>query len=228
VSAPGFIRGRNEPVGIEALAARIKEFGGEGRILVAISGPPGVGKSTFAGTLCDLLTATHPGAAAIVAMDGFHFDDRVLDPRGWRARKGAPHTFDVGGLRAMLGRLKANTENEIAVPVFDRKIEIARAGAALIVQSCPVILVEGNYLALNAAPWRDLAEFFDVTVRLEAPLAEIRRRLVERWHRHGLSDGAAKEKISENDLPNAKTVLENALPTDFVVTTVGPPSGMAP
>ncbi|MBL9061149.1 MAG: hypothetical protein JNL31_01195, partial [Tabrizicola sp.] len=41
-------------------------------------------------------------------------------------------TFDVGGLYHTLQRMRARDEAEVAVPVFDRKIEIARAGARLI------------------------------------------------------------------------------------------------
>ena len=61
--------------------------------------------------------------------EGIWEEDRVLIERGLRARKGAPETFDVLGLLHMLDRLKRNQEDEIAVPVFDRDLEISRAGA---------------------------------------------------------------------------------------------------
>jgi pantothenate kinase len=82
-------------------------------------------------------------------MDGYHFDDAVLNERGMRARKGAPETFDVGGLGHMLRRLKLNDEDEVAVPVFDRAIEISRAAARLISKTVSTIIVEGNYLLLD-------------------------------------------------------------------------------
>src|SRR5690606_11329337 len=72
-------------------AAIFKRAGKERRLVVAIAGPPGAGKSTLSAALHGLLPE---GSAEVVAMDGFHFDDAILDRRGLRARKGAPETFD--------------------------------------------------------------------------------------------------------------------------------------
>jgi pantothenate kinase len=74
-----------------------------------------------------------------------------------RPRKGAPDTFDVGGLRHTLLRLKSGEEDHVAVPIFDRQLEIARAGARLIAKATRIIAVEGNYLLLRRAPWSDLS-----------------------------------------------------------------------
>ena len=38
-------------------------------------------------------------SAAVVPMDGFHYDDAVLTAKGLRQRKGAPETFDYRRLR---------------------------------------------------------------------------------------------------------------------------------
>ncbi len=134
---------------LEGLAARLSGQPGAGRRLVAIAGPPGAGKSTVARHLEKRLNAARPGSANVLEMDGYHYDDGLLQQLGRAARKGAPDTFDVGGLAHMLTRLRRNDEGPIAVPVFDRKIEIARAGAVLIPADVSVILVEGNYLLLS-------------------------------------------------------------------------------
>ncbi|MEX1336333.1 MAG: nucleoside/nucleotide kinase family protein, partial [Candidatus Limnocylindrales bacterium] len=68
-----------------------------GRQVIAIAGAPASGKSTIASRLNDRLNEVAPGSTALLPMDGYHFDDEMLVPRGWRPRKGAPHTFDVGG-----------------------------------------------------------------------------------------------------------------------------------
>ncbi|MBL9064212.1 MAG: nucleoside/nucleotide kinase family protein, partial [Tabrizicola sp.] len=102
------------------------------RVIAALAGAPGSGKSTLADKLVGKLNGRQPGLAAVLPMDGYHYDDLYLVPAGLRPRKGAPMTFDVGGLYHTLQRMRARDEAEVAVPVFDRKIEIARAGARLI------------------------------------------------------------------------------------------------
>ena len=68
--------------------------------------------------------------------------------------KGAPNTFDVGGIEIMLKRLLSNEEKEIAIPIFDRNIDISRNSAFIISQSVKHIIFEGNYLLLNEEPWK--------------------------------------------------------------------------
>src|SRR5580693_1119176 len=102
-------------------------------------------------------------------MDGYHYDDPVLIERGLRACKGSPDTFDVFGLLHMLDRLKHNQEDEIAVPVFDRDLEISRAGARLISRSVRALIVEGNYLLLDQYPWSGLHAMFDIMLQSMPP-----------------------------------------------------------
>lgn len=190
---------------------------GERRIL-AVAGAPGSGKSTLAEGLVAAIEERRPGTAAILPMDGFHFDDEVLVPRGWRPRKGAPHTFDVGGFAALLARLRANAEDEIAVPRFDRDLEIARAGARIVPRSVRLIVAEGNYLLLDAAPWSDLRAAFDRSAFLDVPMDDLTRRLTSRWEGYGLGGAAMVEKMEGNDLPNARTVITKSAPADVAVT----------
>ncbi|RFC63037.1 nucleoside triphosphate hydrolase [Fulvimarina endophytica] len=185
------------------------------RHIVAIAGAPGSGKSTFAEMVCERLNDEMPGASAILPMDGFHFDDRVLEARGDRPRKGAPHTFDVGGLRSTLERLKRREEDVVAVPVFDRSIEIARAGARLIEREVPIILVEGNYLLLDEPRWAVLREFFDLTAFLDVPEATLRERLTDRWLGFGLEGETLRAKLEGNDLPNVATVVRRSIDPDY-------------
>ena len=205
----------SQPITIDALCNRLLTQPGAQRYLTAIAGAPGSGKSTLAEKLADALNADTPGSAAVLPMDGYHYDDSVLNDRGWRPRKGAPHTFDVSGFSHMLTRMRANQEPEIAVPVFDRSIEIARAGARLIPQSVRHIIVEGNYLLLNQPPWDGLAAQFDLTVFLEVPLAELERRLKARWS--DLKGDDLITKMEGNDLPNARLVATQSKPADLVV-----------
>ena len=61
-----------------------------GRRLTAIARPPASGKSTAAEALAAILNRVEPRSAAVVPMDGFHYDDRVLIARGLRAKEGRP------------------------------------------------------------------------------------------------------------------------------------------
>ena len=99
--------------------AAIARAGDSRRFVVALAGPPGVGKSTLSESLVAEFARRGEGAA-IVPMDGFHFDNAVLEARGTLARKGAPFTFDADGYAALLRRLRREPERDIAVPVFDR------------------------------------------------------------------------------------------------------------
>lgn len=100
-----------------------------GRQVMAIAGAPGAGKSTLVERLADALKGQ---PVAILPMDGFHYDDAVLHAMGRRPWKGAPDTFDVGGLRSVLLRLRDGAEGAVAVPVFDRDLEISRGSARII------------------------------------------------------------------------------------------------
>lgn len=187
------------------------------RTITAIAGAPGSGKSTTAEALVNLLNAAEPDSAAVFPMDGFHFDDAVLNARGHRWRKGAPFTFDVAGFGHMLGRLRENTEEEIAVPVFDRALEISRNAARIVPRSVRHLIVEGNYLLLNQRPWSDLRPLYDTTVFLDVPEDVLRTRLLDRWA--ALSGDELRIKMDENDLPNALLVARESGGWDYVFQT---------
>lgn len=184
---------------------------GQGRYLVALAGPPGAGKSTLA---ADLVTALGKGAKA-VPMDGFHYDDAVLNARGARGRKGAPDTFDVQGFLHLLRRLR--TEDEVAIPLFDRDLEISRAGADIVTATDRILVVEGNYLLLNESPWPQTAPLFNLTVWIDVPEAELDRRLQARWAHFGKTPDQARAWIDGNDMPNIRRVTQNSRPADVVL-----------
>jgi pantothenate kinase len=198
----------------EEIAAAIQTRAGRsGRVMVALAGPPAAGKSTFSAGLAAILPA---GQAAVVPMDGFHFDDGVLRTLGRSHRKGAPDTFDFGGFKALLQRLRAG-EADVAIPIFDRSMELSRAAAAIVGTGVRFVLVEGNYLLLNEEPWTQLASLFDYSVFIDVPEAELDRRLVERWREHGREPQAARRWIDTNDMPNIRRVLAHQRPADLVV-----------
>jgi pantothenate kinase len=197
------------------LSDEIGAAAGPRRILVAIAGAPGSGKSTLAEALGGELNRLTPGLASVMPMDGFHYDNAVLDALGLRPRKGAPETFDVDGFAHALGRIRAG-DRAVAVPVFDRGLDLARAGGRIIGPEVPVILVEGNYLLLEAPGWSGLAPLFDRTLFVDVPEPELERRLVQRWLDHGHDPEAARARALGNDIPNARLVVAQSRPADIL------------
>ena len=106
-------------------------------------------------------------------------------------------------------------EAEVVVPVFDRKIEIARARARQIPAGAGVIVVEGNWLLLDQAPWTRLRPLFDLTVMVDVPEAALRSRLRGRWERLGLPEAEIIAKLAENDMPNGCLVRDGPVPADY-------------
>lgn len=202
---------------VTALAERAQaRRAAQPRVLVALAGGPGSGKSTLAAALVRRLREQRI-PSEVVPMDGFHLDNAVLDARGLRQRKGAPETFDAQGFLHLVRRLKAG--GEVVVPLFDRARDIAVAGAQVVPAACEVVVCEGNYLLFDEAPWSDLAPLWDVTARLDVPLSDLRARLIQRWLDHGLSRAAATRRAEGNDVPNARRVIERALPAELILAT---------
>ena len=181
------------------------------RFIVGIAGPPGAGKSTLAEAIAKAIGA----GARVVPMDGFHYDNAVLDRLGLRARKGAPETFDTLGFVHLMQRLRAG--GDAAIPVFDRETDLARAGADMVTGADKYLIVEGNYLLLDEAPWNELAPLFDLTVFVDVPEAELDRRLLDRWHHFGKTPADARHWIDSNDMPNIRRVTTGSRRADIVI-----------
>ncbi|SDE02773.1 nucleoside/nucleotide kinase family protein [Limimaricola pyoseonensis] len=199
---------------INAMADRVHDLAGrKPRVIVGIAGAPGSGKSTLAEELGRRLERQKL-SSRVVPMDGFHLDNRLLDARGLRTRKGAPETFDARGFIVLMRRLARG--EEVVAPVFERTRDIAIAGAQLVETDTRVVIVEGNYLLFDEAPWSELAGLWDLSAYLDVPIADLRARLIARWLGHNLSRAAATQRAMHNDVPNAQRVIDRALPADLV------------
>lgn len=200
---------------IAHLAAELfRKAAGRDRFLIAVAGAPGAGKSHLAERLVELLSEA---SAAVVPMDGYHYDNAVLSARGLLPRKGAPETFDFAGFETLLQRLRAGGE-DVAVPLFDRSADLARAGASVVPAATRFVIVEGNYLLLDEDPWRRLHGLFDWRIFLDVPRSDLARRLVQRWVDHGMSEDAARERAFSNDMANADRVIDRRREPDLVIS----------
>ncbi|WP_227367635.1 nucleoside triphosphate hydrolase [Halomonas sp. M20] len=201
---------------IHDMASRLLEAAQDRRrFIVALAGPPAAGKSFLSEWLCRELNGRRPGIAAVVPMDGYHFDNAVLEPRGLVPLKGAPETFDVDGLHQDLERIR-RADKTVAVPVFDRPLDLARAGGRLITPEHRLVIVEGNYLLLDQAPWTALCELFDMTLFLEVPDEVLEARLIQRWLGMGQDHQGAIERARHKDMLNARLIKNASRPPDIV------------
>ncbi|MDB0033665.1 nucleoside/nucleotide kinase family protein [Alphaproteobacteria bacterium] len=182
------------------------------RYFIALAGPPASGKSTISQKLNEDFN-TKGLSSEIFQMDGFHFDDAILNSRNLLPRKGSPETFDVMGLKNFLIRL-AN-EPEVVVPVFDRRLELSRSSAVTITEDKKIIIVEGNYLLLNSHPWSTLNDYFNSRIMIHCEESTLEKRLIERWKGFDLNQEQINQKVYKNDLPNGVNVIQNSIEADY-------------
>ena len=182
------------------------------RYFIALSGPPASGKSTISEKLVKDLTLKGHNSS-ILQMDGFHYDDQILKQKSLLLKKGAPETFDVMGFLNFLFRLQ--NENEVAIPIFDRSLELSRSSAVIISKETRVVIVEGNYILLKTHPWRELHKFFNSTIMINTKHEILKKRLIERWRSFNIPEEEIKQKVFENDLPNGVNVYKNSILADF-------------
>lgn len=203
----------NSIVNIESLIAKARALASEDkRQILAITGPPGSGKSTVARAIETALS----GQAAVLEMDGFHLDDSILRKLGRLDRKGAPDTYDVHGYINTLARLKRAEEPIVYVPKFDRDLEISRAGATEISKDISLIITEGNYLLLDQLGWQNVRSHIDESWFIQSPRDVLRERLIRRWLDQGLSLERAEQWADNVDLKNGDIVTAAAHNADFI------------
>ncbi|WP_010629331.1 nucleoside triphosphate hydrolase [Halomonas sp. KM-1] len=184
------------------------------RFIVALAGPPGAGKSFLSEWLCRELNERQAGIAAVVPMDGYHLDNAILEPLGQLPIKGAPETFDPDGLKHDLERIR-RADRTVAVPVFDRPLDLARAGGRLVTLEHRIVIVEGNYLLLDRDPWRELLPLFDMTLFLEVADEVLEARLIQRWLGMGQDHEGAIDKARHKDMINARLIKRESVAPDL-------------
>lgn len=201
---------------MEERARSLRARAGAGRLLLGIAGPPGAGKSTLAAALRDVLAPD----AEIAPMDGYHLSNAALDARAARERKGEPDTFDVPGFVANLRALRAAPLGApVPWPTFDRALD-EPTPAGVVFTSQRVAVVEGNYLLLDG-PWSAVRPLLDEVWYLDAPRAELERRLLARHRAGGRDAAAAARKVRDSDLRNADLIAATRERADLVLHAAG-------
>jgi pantothenate kinase len=193
-------------------AAKLLQAGGRRRIL-GIAGAPASGKSTLAAWLLERLSEAYPGRAALLGMDAFHLAQRIIDRRGQALIKGAPETFDGLGYLRLLERI-TGTDETIYAPVFERAIEDSIAHAVEIAPETSLIITEGNYLLLDADPWRRVRAALDEVWYVSLQDQVRQQRLLARHLSFGHPADAAHERTFGSDQRNAELIDFHRLAPD--------------
>lgn len=141
---------------LDALVRRAQALIRPGRrVILGITGSPGAGKTALATQMVERINGGSNGSQVPVAvhlpMDGFHLANASLDRLGNRDRKGALDTFDGWGFVGLLRRVLTETDYPVHAPSFERTADEPIAGELEVPAGTPLVVVEGNYLLVDAA-----------------------------------------------------------------------------
>ena len=201
----------------ESLASDVAaSLGSRPRILIAVVGEPGSGKSTVVSQVAAALERDGI-ATAIVPMDGFHLSNRVLDALGRRNRKGAIDTFDADGFVSLVGRIAAGEPRTIYAPDYDHGFGEPVAGSIAIEPEARVVLTEGNYLLDPSEPWLAIRDLADETWYVDIDDSVRRERLTRRHIEAGKAPEAAAAWVEQVDEKNAARIRESRAYADRVI-----------
>ncbi|KAF2676931.1 nicotinamide riboside kinase [Lentithecium fluviatile CBS 122367] len=215
---------------IENLLVQQQTSDPQSRILVALAGVPGSGKSTVSQALLVELASRGICDAAVVPMDGFHYTKNALaefeNPTLTFQRRGAPFTFDatafvdlVKSIKCMPLTATSQPEQFLYAPSFDHAIQDPVENAIPISSRNRLIIVEGNYTLLEEEPWRGVAALCDEKWFVDVSKEVVLERLVRRHLVAGIETSALKaaERVRENDLVNADLIREKLITPDVVI-----------
>ena len=183
------------------------------RILIALAGLPGSGKSTVAARLAQAVNARlGTGVMVALGMDGFHLTREQLanfaDPVEAMKRRGAPWTFDADALSHQLLQLRMR-EATVSWPGFEHDVGDPVANAVAVLPSVGTVLVEGLYLLHDDHGWHH-AHLFDESWFLDVSMEIAMDWLVQRhMQANAHSREVAMQRLAVNDRLNAEIVMKS-------------------
>ena len=184
------------------------------RVIVFLSAPPGVGKTTTAQFL-EYLSGRETDIEEIqaVGLDGFHYhQDYILTHEvcidgkktAMKEVKGCPETFDIEKLKNKIAQLK---KEDTKWPVYDRTIHDVIEDAVTVERQ--IVLVEGNWLLLKEAPWDGLTAECDDSVFIAADEKFLQERLIQRKVMGGLTREEAEAFYRKSDCRNIRRLMNS-------------------
>ncbi|KAI1395332.1 phosphoribulokinase/uridine kinase [Hypoxylon fuscum] len=210
------------------------------RLLIAIAGIPGSGKTTLSQIVTAALNARHASlhpevpeavpVAVFVPMDGYHLTRAQLsampDPALAHARRGAEFTFDGASFLELVKSLRAVPSTPLPpepvyAPSFDHAVKDPKPDDIAILPAHRVVVFEGNYVCLDKEPWRSAAALMDERWFVEVGFETARERLVRRHVKAGIArdEEEARRRADENDLVNGEQILRQRVDVHEVVAS---------
>jgi pantothenate kinase len=189
------------------------------RLVVYLAGPCGAGKTTMSLLLESLAAAHSKSSMQAVGMDGFHYSREYLNGNYMekngakilmREVKGSAETYDFEKLRVKIAALKSG---DAYWPGYDRQIHDVVEDASFVCGD--IVVIEGNWLLLDEPPWRELAQFCDYSIFIDAPRETLVDRLTERKIMGGLDEDEAKKFVMRSDAENIERILGRRLKCDL-------------
>ena len=231
---------------------RFQSLDASARLLVAIAGIPGSGKTSLATHVAASVntlyhTSQHtlhphfptpdqshpdpnePDVAIALPLDGYHLTRAQLAalPNAEEAtfRRGAAFTFDAEAYFALVELLRKPLEpntRTIRAPSFDHAVKDPVEDDIPIYPTTRIVLLEGNYVALDHKPWSDAARLMDEVWFVAVSEDVAARRLIKRHIAAGLAvdEEDAGRRVWASDVRNGREIVEGLL-KEVVTETVG-------
>ncbi|MCK5736524.1 MAG: hypothetical protein KAH21_08600, partial [Spirochaetaceae bacterium] len=194
------------------------------RIIIALAGYPGSGKSTISKDWAlEVNKKTGSESLITLGMDGFHLSKKRLqameDPESAFARRGAPYTFNPGGLISKMKELKsAAGKHSVGWPGFEHGIGDPVENALTVPAECRLILIEGIYTLYREGEWSELEDSFNETwfldVSIETSMNRLYKRHMEAWN---MNEQEAREKAAGNDLLNCQNITSGRSRANYLI-----------
>lgn len=187
------------------------------RILIALAGPPGSGKSTVAAQVVERLNqdSKKSNSAVALPMDGFHLTraalSRMSNSDEAFAKRGVHWTFDAEGVVRLISALHTTRDDRSIIhlaPSFDHERKDPVEQSLKIGPEVEIIIIEGNWLLFDEPPWSTISEIMDDTWFVDVDPEVAKARIAKRHIECGIETSweEAIHRTTSNDMVNGDLV----------------------